>query len=828
MALVEYRRKRRFKQTPEPVGKAAKRTAVRERQFVVQMHDARRLHYDLRLELDGVLLSWAVPKGPSLDPQDKRLAVRVEDHPLEYAQFEGKIPAGQYGAGDVIVWDRGTWTPGGDPRAALQAGNLEFQLEGEKLHGGWRLVRIRDGSSRRENWLLIKRNDDAARAAGQYDVTERMPQSVKSGKRLDRASGAARQSAEAANFPLALATLAPRPPEGDGWLHEIKLDGYRLLAMTGPAGGRKRAARLFTRSGLDWSARYPAIAAAAADLPVKSAVLDGELVALDESGISRFQLLQSAADSGSRLVYFVFDLLQLDGEDLRPQPLAARKQRLARLLAGDRFDPIRYSDHLQGRGADFLAECCRSGLEGIVSKRGDKPYRAGRSRDWLKIKCRGQEELVIGGFTDSPTAARNLGALLVGYFREGQLIYAGRVGTGFDDKALRSLHRTLKKREQPKSPFVRLPAKERRRGVHYVRPQLVAQIEFGSWTDSEILRHASFQGLRDDKAAADVGQPESLAGTSASKQATMPTRKSTRPRASQPAASVVALTHPERVLYPDLGLTKQELADYYADISERILPHVAGRPLSMLRCPDGMGAACFFQKHVAAGTPAVLRRVSIAEKHAQKDYLVVDNAEGLRALAQISVLEIHPWGAQAPEIEQPDRLIFDLDPGPGVSWKAVIDAALAVRDVLARLELTTFVKTSGGKGLHVVAPLAGGVSWPQLKQFSRAIAEHLAQEHPDRFTATMAKAARKGRVFIDYLRNDRGATAVAPYSPRALPGAPVSMPLAWKDLPACQSPQQFTLRSIAKGGRRASREAWRDFFATRQQLPPFASQPLRG
>jgi len=857
MALAEYRRKRHFGKTPEPSGKATRRRSRRQLQFVVQKHAARRLHYDLRLELDGVLVSWAVPKGPSLDPHDKRLAVHVEDHPLDYAGFEGRIPEGEYGAGEVIVWDRGTWTPDGEPRKDLARGRLEFHLDGEKLSGGWRLLRMNGrASGDRDQWLLIKRSDEAARPHSEFDVAADQPASVKSGREIgdeatirppDRETRARTKhtkksalrnvnSLDPADFPLALATLVREPSPGKDWLHEIKFDGYRILMFVERDSSGRTTSRLYTRNQLDWTDHYPAVARAATELPVESAVLDGELVALDDNGVSRFQLLQNAASGPSgQLAYFAFDLLHLDGDDLRPSPLLARKEKLSGLVGKSGHGPIRYSDHIAGRGGDFLGECCRRGLEGIVSKRADRPYHAGRTHDWLKIKCIGREELVIGGFTDSTAAGRALGALLVGYFDDGRLLYAGRVGTGFDTQTLRDLRSRLNKLRQAESPFIRLAARERGQGVHRVRPELVAQIEFSSWTDDGILRHASFQGLREDKPARSVGRPDSLGGPRQENSMPMPKKRpiskkraksknTTRSAAASRSAksASVTLTHPERVLYPDGSVTKQDLADYYAAVAKVLLPHVVDRPLSLVRCPEGVGKPCFFQKHAAGGTPAVLRRVPIKERDGTEEYLVVDDAAGLTALAQMSVLEIHPWGSRADKVEEPDRLIFDLDPGPDVAWQAVIDGALALRDVLGHLELESFLKTSGGKGLHVVVPLTGRCTWPVLKQFSRAVAEHLAGEEPDRYTAKMAKSARPGRVFIDYLRNDRGATAVAPFSPRARAGAPVAMPIAWDDLSALSSASEFTIELARERLNLSSGDPWRGFFKVKQKLPKFA------
>jgi bifunctional non-homologous end joining protein LigD len=877
MALAEYRRKRHFRRTPEPTGKATKRRASKALSFVIQKHDATRLHYDLRLELDGVLKSWAVPKGPSLDPSEKRLAVEVEDHPLEYAKFEGLIPEGEYGAGEVIVWDRGAWIPDGDPAAGLRRGKLEFELHGNKLSGGWRLLRLKDreGDSK-HNWLLMKRTDDAIRRQSEFDITAERPESIKSGRLLSRDQSAAAESngrtprttrsrtrkssrsktkrkSKAGSLPteihVQLATLVAQPPHGPDWVHEVKFDGYRLIARI-----EDGKASLITRNLLDWTHRYPPIAKAVANLPASNAILDGEVIAQLPGGVGSFQALQNALKSGStsQLVYYAFDLLFLDGRDLRGEPLVERKKLLAALVeeAGD--PQLQYSEHFPGDPGPLLAECCRRGLEGIITKRGDRPYIGGRTTDWLKIKCLLREEFVIGGFTISPAVERGFGALLVGYFRGEQFVYAGRVGTGFDTATLTDLRRRLDKLVQPESPFATVPPRERVKEVRWVRPELVAEVAFGSWTDSGVLRHPAFQGLREDKPARSIGRPETLAsgvGTAIEDKRSMPTkratgkgtatRKAAKKRAARPKGAdfklapadashlSVRLTNPDRVLFADVGLTKAGLAQYYADIADWILPHLAGRPLSMLRCPEGQGKPCFFQKHAAAGTPEALRRIDIKEKHESEVYLIADDLEGLLSLAQMSILEIHPWGSRGDRLEQPDRLIFDLDPHEDVSWQRMIDAAVQVRETLEQLGLQSFLKTTGGKGLHVVVPLnPRRHEWEAAKAFTRTVAQHFADEWPDLYTATMAKAARKGRIFIDYLRNDRGATAVAPYSTRARPGAPVSTPLAWDELSDRIRSDQFRVDNVRQRLKTLKRDPWQGFFDVKQQLPKFVEGKL--
>jgi bifunctional non-homologous end joining protein LigD len=918
MTLTEYHRKRHFDKTKEPAGeqraarkatgKTAGRRAAPKRSFVIQEHAATRLHYDFRLELDGVLKSWAVPKGPSFDPAEKRLAVEVEDHPIEYAKFEGTIPEGEYGAGEVIVWDRGTWSPLGDPREDLRRGQLKFTLDGEKLQGEWVLVRLAARKrSDKNNWLLIKHRDEFARPLTEYDVLADQPQSVKTGRTLDeltrenseapvgkkmagkkmagkkmagkkaarksakpksRAAGkAAKKRAQkksnllpaevtgAVNAPLPkdveveLATLESHAPQGQQWLHEIKFDGYRLLARID-----RGHVKLITRRHQDWTHRYPSVAEAAASLPVKSALLDGELVALLPSGVSSFQSLQNATRPGSdaRLVYFAFDLLYLDGYDLRRSPLIERKQQLRELLTAADSPVIQYSDHVEGAGTDFLRESCRLGLEGIVSKRGDRPYVGGRAGDWIKTKCLGREELVIGGFTLSTADRRGIGALLVGYFDEGQFVYAGRVGTGFDTQTLLDLRRRLEAIKQDKPPFRDVPSKERGPSVKWVKPQLVAEIKFSSWTDAGYLRQPSFEGLREDKPATDVGIPASLQiarksetappaaalrktmshakssgsnKSSGSKRSTA-TRAGTVPSINGSTAAAanrkLDLTHPERILFPDTGLTKLGLANYYVAVAEWMLPHLVDRPLSLVRCPAGQAAGkCFYQKHAGDGTPGELGRVKIKEKDGPEEYVYVRDMEGLLSLVQMSVLEIHPWGAKRDNVEKPDRLTFDLDPGPDVAWPRVIDAAFAVRELLTTdYGLESFLKTTGGKGLHVVVPISPRRhGWNEAKQFCRHVAEQIANRDPKRYTVNMAKAQRAGRIFVDYLRNDRGATAVAAYSTRARPGAPISTPLDWDELTPAIRSDHFHVGNFAARLTALKADPWKKIGDVKQSFP---------
>jgi len=853
-SLREYARKRDFSLTPEPRGAPA---PAGGRSFVVQKHAASRLHYDFRLEMDGVLKSWAVPKGPSLDPADRRLAMQTEDHPVEYGGFEGVIPEGEYGGGTVVVWDRGTWEPLGDPDEGLRRGVLKFALHGEKLRGRFALVRIkgRDGST----WLLIKDRDEAARRSSR--IVETSPNSVASGRTLEEVAAdqssvwhsnregnrakpktskpaaapkravpaaaadravprpasvpGARRAALSAFVRPQLATLVSAPPEGEEWLHEMKFDGYRLLLRL-----HRGRARLLSREAHDWTARLPAIADAASELHVRQALLDGEAAVLLPDGTTSFEALQNVAilSHDQELVYFAFDLLHLDGYDLRKAPLEDRK-RLLRAVLGPGPGRLRYSDHVLGSGPEFFERACEKGLEGIVSKRRDAAYTAGRSRDWLKVKCLAEQEFVIGGYTPPERSRVGLGALLLGvYDGEERLRYAGKVGTGFTHEILRQLEERLRRLKSATSPFAdRVPAAAR---AFWVRPELVAQVAFTEWTKDGRLRHPSFRGLREDKPAREVIR-ESPQNAPKGRQTAVRKTKEDAPRGAKADESVVAgvrLTHPDRVLYPRQGVTKRDLALFYESIADCILPHLEGRPTSLVRCPEGLGKECFYQKHATKGEAEGLRRVKIRERTKVAEYLVVDDLKGLIALVQMGILEIHTWNSHAQALERPDRVVFDLDPGPGVEWPAVVEGA---RRVKARLEaegLKSFVKTTGGKGLHVVTPLDPAPGWDEASAFAREVAESLAREEPRSYVAEMSKARRQGRIFVDYLRNYRGATSVAAYSTRARPGAPVSVPVRWDELGPALRPDAWTVENL--GARlKTIEDPWRDYWKTRQALP---------
>jgi bifunctional non-homologous end joining protein LigD len=901
-ALAKYREMRDFGKTPEPRGARPRRGGDA---FVVQKHAATRLHYDFRLEMDGVLKSWAVPKGPSLDPKERRLAVHVEDHPVEYGGFEGVIPKGEYGGGPVLLWDRGRWTPKGDAREGYRKGHLSFRLEGEKLHGDWSLVRM-DGRDERgkENWLLLKADDDAARRGPEAEVVERRPESVESGRTIEDVRAAqdrvwhsgrpagraarpevlapatrarktsatrparsprvdpstvagARRAGVPRTLSPALATLVSHAPPGDGWVHEIKFDGYRLLVFASPDG-----ARLRTRRGKDWTAAFPTLARAATALPVERAVLDGELALLDEHGKSSFQGFQNAMSEGREedLTFHAFDLLHLDGWDLRGATLLDRKRVLRSLVERAGPGPILFSDHVVGRGPDVHAQACAMGLEGIVSKRADAPYVSGRGRDWLKVKCVRGQEFVIGGFTPPEGARTGIGALLVGVHEDGRLRYAGKVGTGFTEATLEDLRARLSALARPDPPFSDPPRGAPVRGVTWVEPTLVGEVRFAEWTRDGRLRHPSFQGLREDKPAASVvreradepprrerdgdeGSEEtpmartrgkaakpttkgpSRARTARERSARAPAAGGKAPVPASPARAVpetvvagVRLTNPDRVLYPKDGLTKADVARYYESVGEAVLRFVDGRPLTLVRCPEGHEGECFYQKHGNPGTPAAVSRIDVPERGGKAQYLMASSVEAIVSLVQMGVLELHVWGSTVSRLEEPDLIVMDLDPDPAVPWAWMVEAALLVRERLEAYDLEPFVKTTGGKGLHVVAPLRPKAGWDEVKAFTKSVADGLARDVPDRYLAVMSKAKRKGKIFVDYLRNGRGATAVAPYSTRARAGAPVATPIAWDELGPGVEPARRPFHVGNVPARVAGKDPWRGFEAARRPL----------
>lgn len=844
--LALYNAKRDFAKTAEPAGTLAPGNG---NSFIVQKHDATRLHWDFRLELDGVLKSWAVTRGPSLDPDEKRLAVRTEDHPLSYATFEGTIPKGEYGGGTVMLWDRGTWSViKGKSAKDLDKGHLHFVLDGERMKGEWLLIRLKPrGKEKRENWLLRKIGD--AHAGGTDTLVEtgltsistgRTMQEIADGKpaRQRRATRAAKSEGknknaaptlEPAPAPALTPTPTPTPtrtearparrargarsklalpafaspqlctlvdavPSGTGWLHEVKYDGYRALVAVG--GG---SARVYTRNGLDWTDKFAAIAAAAGQLDVDTALIDGEIVAFND-GRPDFSTLKNAISAGGDMAFFAFDLLELNGEDLRALPNLERKERLRPLIPAS--DRLHFSEHVIGSGEELFARMCQEGLEGIVSKQADAPYRGARTKAWLKIKCTRRQEFVIVGWTQSDKA-RGFRSLLLGVHEDGKLRYAGKVGTGFSNQLMLDLSEKLAKLER-KTPPVEVPKNIGRaavRGARWVTPKLVAEIAFTETTPDNLLRHPSFLGLREDKEAKDV------------------VVEAPQPAPAAPASSIT-ISNRDRLIFPESSVTKGDLADYYAAVSGIMLPWVARRPVSLVRCPQGRARKCFFQKHDAGSFGAHVHQVPIEEKDGStENYLWVDDADGLIACVQMGTIEFHGWGSRIDALERPDRLVFDLDPDEGLDFEDTKKAAEHLKNQLAELGLASFPLLSGGKGVHVVVPLTPQAEWPAVKSFADRFARALAQAEPDRFVATMSKAKRKGRVFIDWLRNQRGATAIMPYAARARAGAPVAAPVSWTELREIETAARWSVSAAPELIARASSRALAGWGIADQVLP---------
>ncbi len=841
--LAPYNAKRDFKRTAEPAGKAA--PSATGNRFIVQKHDATRLHWDFRIEIDGVLKSWAVTRGPSRDPDDKRLAVRTEDHPIAYAEFEGTIPKGEYGGGTVMLWDRGTWAPiAGKSAKDLDKGHLHFTLAGERMKGEWIIFRLkprgpakRENRNKRENWLLRKVSDEYATTG---DVlVERELTSVLTGRSMAEIAGDAESSHSLAgksdtdflaamqdtaqhnaklvakrkpaaksrkSSPLPkfrspqLATLVDAVPAGNAWFHEIKFDGYRALIAA--SGDR---VTVYTRSGLDWTDKFAPLVRHLAALNLPVCLIDGEIVAYDKAGNPDFSALQAvlkrghgAQDENTALSFHAFDLLELDGENLTALPNIERKERLEALLAAAQ-PPIHVADHVIGAGERLLAAMCAAGQEGVISKRIDGRYVGKRSRNWLKIKCTLRQEFVIVGWRKSTAKARPFSSLLLAQNELGKLVYKGKVGTGFDGQLLDDLTKKLAKLARDTAP-VDVPRTDKR-GVSWVKPELVAEIAFAEFTAENRVRHGSFLGLRDDKQAREV-TPEKAEASPA------------------PVAIATKVTSRERVIFPESGLTKGDLADYYAQIAPLMLPVAGNRPISLVRCPQGRGKKCFFQKHDAGTFGDHVHHVPIAEKNGQvEDYLYVDDAEGLIACVQMGTIEFHGWAARADAVEQPDRMIFDLDPDEGLDFKAVKSAAIDIRDRLADIGLVSFAMLSGGKGIHVIVPLTPGHDWETHKDFARRFAEALAMAEPERFVATMSKAKRVGKIFIDWLRNQRGATAIVPYSARARPGAPVAVPITWGELAAMKDAHPYAIGDAARLVTRANGKGLAGWGFAEQRLP---------
>jgi bifunctional non-homologous end joining protein LigD len=912
MSLSEYARKRKFGETPEPASGGRASRKGHKPIFVVQLHHATARHYDFRLEADGALKSWAVPKGPSLRPGEQRLAVEVEDHPISYAKFGGDIPQGHYGAGHVDVFDHGTWQPEeDDPLKAIAAGKLDFELHGKHLRGRWTLVRTRRQGSKNQ-WLLLKRSDDEARDAEaddfldagmrkatvawrrahgqQVDAKGRVIDGKASGKSatLKKASSArktvaatkaskkaaakkvvgkrsAGKSAKAsakseaafkaraltldgaraktlpAGFHAQLAMQKPTPPTGDAWLHETKWDGYRMLADLDHG-----KVKLRSRNDLDWTARLPHVVEAIEALPVRQARLDGELVALDARGDSDFAGLQQALKEGhgQRLRYVLFDLPGVAGVDLTRTPLIERKQLLEELLH-DADDTLAFSTHVQGHGDEVFAAAGHRGLEGIVSKRVDSGYDSRRTPDWIKVKHANSDEFVIVGYTPPQGSRQGFGALLLASKEKGELRYVGRIGTGFDDAMLRELTKKMKalavKDAVVEIPsHVPLPA----RRIQWIKPKLVIEVAFRGWGGHHLLRQGSFMRMREDKNVDDLdlhaakastrktakgkaalakkvakksALKESVAKKSATKKAT-PKKNSRKPTGT--ASDDVTITHATRVVYPDSKITKGDVAAYYTAVADWILPELIERPLSMLRCPGGVGSECFFQKHHAATLGGSVKAIPLKEKDAGvDDYVYIRDLHGLLELVQMNTLEFHPWGSRVDKPDAPDRIVFDLDPAEGVAWKAVVKAAREIRARLDEIGLQSFVRTSGGKGLHVVVPFRRGPSWATVKQFCESFADAMVELHPLQYIATASKAQRKDKIFIDWLRNARGATSVCSWSLRARSGAPVAMPLHWEELGRIKNGAAFDLKKAMTRAKSLKADPWQGLATLKQSLP---------
>ncbi|MDR3588190.1 MAG: DNA ligase D [Negativicutes bacterium] len=816
--LLAYKQKRDFSLTPEPATTGAKETEGLS--FVVQMHAARSLHYDFRLELDGTLKSWAVPKGPSFDPAQKRLAIHVEDHPLDYAGFEGVIPSGQYGAGSVIVWDRGRWEPIGDPRAGLDAGQLKFRLLGEKLQGAWVLVRLRaKPGDRQEAWLLIKERDAVARPESEFKVVEALPDSVMTNPAGPEALAGARRSPLPPALAPQLATLVDRAPAGGDWAYEIKFDGYRILARVDHG-----KVNLFSRGGQDWTTRLPGVAAALEDLNPDSAWLDGEIVVSGAAGVPDFGALQNSLEAGrtGEIQYFVFDIPFYGGFDLRDVPLVDRRALLAKLLPASADNPVRFSEDFAADGGDILDAACRLGLEGVIGKRRDARYVSGRSSSWIKLKCSQSQEFVVAGYTVSAGRGGGIGALLLGVYDDaGRLRYAGRVGTGFDNRTALALRERLTRLAAAETPLFEAPKDAR---GNWVAPELVAEVSFAEWTKEGRLRQAVFHGLRTDKAAASVVR-ETAQGESRS-DADKPGSQRRPTPAARAESSSPPISNPARIVDPSTGLSKLDLVTYYQLAAERLLPHLANRPVAFVRAPTGLGGELFFQKHGETLRIPGLRQLDPGLDPGHPALLAIDSREALIGAAQMNVVEFHTWNATAKYIARPDRMVFDLDPGEGLAWPKMLEAAELVRALLEELGLQSFLKTSGGKGLHVVVPLTPRDDWETVKDFSKAVVQHLATVIPSLFVAQSGSGHRLGKVFADYLRNGRGATTAVAFSARARPGLGVSMPCSWQELPLLTGGAHWT---VANAGERleSGEDPWGDYVKTKQILRAASKKMLR-
>lgn len=795
MGLQKYNQKRDFKATPEPKGRKAK--SKTGDYFCIQKHDATRLHYDFRLELDGVLLSWAVTKGPSFDPADKRLAVRTEDHPLDYGTFEGIIPEGHYGGGTVMLWDQGHWQPIEDPRKGLKSGKLKFELSGERMKGLWTLVRMHGKpGEKRENWLLIKDKDDAVKKRQPGFMNDNV-KSIKTGrtmKQIAKGKSAIWGSSPSSKLSdgdtnklqkkykhVQLATLVESAPEGDDWVHEVKFDGYRLLGYISHG-----AVTLMTRNGNVWTDKFPHIRDGLAALDVEDAVVDMEAVVIDGNGKTNFQRLQNVISEEIDPVpihAYLFDLLHLNGKDLRKLPLIERKKALKKIISGKY---LHYSDHHSSDGTEMITNACQLGLEGIISKRADASYSGTRNRDWLKVKCIKRQEFVILGYTDSTAGSGLIGALHLGYYKGKKLHYAGKVGTGFTNASSRSTYKILS--NLPKHSVPDIVPRDAMRGSHWIEPDQLAEVSFAMWTDEGRIRHASFHALRSDKSAKDV---------TIEKPKPAPKAK-TKSKTKSNDVLGVTISHPERIVFEPLGVTKLELAEYYALAAPAILKDIKNHPISLLRCPEGVSHECFFQRNPAAGMGDHIKPFPWTHKGKKHTYFYADDAEGIVEMIQMGAIELHTWGATIKNIDCPDRIIFDCDPDPSVPFEAVKLAAFDLRQRLKNIGLESFVKCTGGKGLHVRVPIAPVTPWEDVKAFARSLCEEMELDTPEAYVTKMTKSKRRGKIFLDFFRNDYTATAVADWAVRARDGAPVAVPIEWNELKELKAPNQFSIKDAVK------------------------------
>jgi bifunctional non-homologous end joining protein LigD len=816
--LQEYERKRDFNATPEPSGKRSRAKRSHALQFCIQKHDASHLHYDFRLELNGTLKSWAIPKGPSLDPKVRRLAVHVEDHPLDYADFEGSIPQGHYGAGDVIVWDRGICEPEGDANQAYAKGKLRFRLQGEKLSGVWNLFRTRM-AGKKEQWMLVKSHDAQARSEADYSIVEAQPDSVISDRTLvprssasakpvqppkRKRAGAGKKAALPGQLQPQLATLVDSPPAGD-WRYEVKFDGYRVLARI-----EGDDVRLFTRNGHDWSHKMPRQVAALRALGLDSAWLDGEMVVNGENGVADFQALQNAFDTAhdERIVYYLFDLLFLGGQDLRERPLEDRRKALGELLEHDQSEVLEFSADFEQPVESLLDSACRLQLEGLIGKRAGSPYTGRRSADWIKLKCKQRQEFVIVGFTDPKGSRSGFGALLLALHDpdSGELRYAGKVGTGFSATTLDSIHARLEPLEIGKPALPRPPTGAEARGVHWLKPKLMAEVAYAQMTRDGVVRHSVFHGLRDDKPASAIDLERAMPAK------TVP--KAKRAKATEGLGDL-RLTHPERIIDASIGATKRQIAEYYAGVSQWILPQLKDRPVALVRAPEGLDGELFFQKN--AGQLHIANVLSYDKAEAGQAAMVINRPDTLLGAVQMNMLELHTWNATDKDFDKPDRFVLDLDPDPALPWKAMLEATQLALTLLDELGLKVFLKTSGGKGMHLVVPLTRRAGWDEVKDFSHAVVNYLAKLFPDRLSAVSGPKNRVGRIFIDYLRNGKGATTACAYSLRAREGLPVSVPVWREELGQLKGANQWHIGNLHERLAEVD-DPWADMGKTRQSI----------